>query len=95
MIIGKGPSMQGVFQLVEKVAPTDSTILIHGESGTGKELIARAIHFRSTRAGGPFVSINCGALRVLRCGRSCLSSLCGRRCLELSFRWMVLSKSKL
>jgi len=62
MIIGKGPSMQGVFQLVEKVAPTDSTILIHGESGTGKELIARAIHFRSTRAHGPFVSINCGAL---------------------------------
>jgi DNA-binding NtrC family response regulator len=62
MIIGKGPSMQSVFQLVEKVAPTDSTILIHGESGTGKELIARAIHFRSTRARGPFVSINCGAL---------------------------------
>jgi DNA-binding NtrC family response regulator len=62
MIIGKGPAMQRVFQLVEKVAVTDSTILIHGESGTGKELIARAIHFRSTRAGGPFVSINCGAL---------------------------------
>jgi DNA-binding NtrC family response regulator len=62
MIIGKGPAMQRVFQLVEKVAATDSTILIHGESGTGKELIARAIHFRSTRAGGPFVSINCGAL---------------------------------
>ena len=62
MIIGKGPAMQRVFQLVEKVAATDSTILIHGESGTGKELIARAIHFRSTRASGPFVSINCGAL---------------------------------
>ncbi|UCE02436.1 MAG: sigma-54-dependent Fis family transcriptional regulator [Candidatus Latescibacterota bacterium] len=62
MIIGKGPAMQRVFHLVEKVAATDSTILIHGESGTGKELIARAIHFRSTRAGGPFVSINCGAL---------------------------------
>ncbi|HZM14912.1 MAG TPA: sigma-54 dependent transcriptional regulator [Candidatus Krumholzibacteria bacterium] len=62
MIIGKGPAMQRVFQLVEKVAITDSTILIHGESGTGKELIARAIHFRSTRASGPFVSINCGAL---------------------------------
>jgi transcriptional regulator with PAS, ATPase and Fis domain len=62
MIIGKGPAMQRVFNLVEKVAATDSTILIHGESGTGKELIARAIHFRSTRAGGPFVSINCGAL---------------------------------
>ncbi len=62
MIIGKGPAMQRVFSLVEKVAVTDSTILIHGESGTGKELIARAIHFRSTRAHGPFVSINCGAL---------------------------------
>ena len=54
--------MQRVFSFVEKVAVTDSTILIHGESGTGKELIARAIHFRSTRAHGPFVSINCGAL---------------------------------
>ncbi|MFQ5600498.1 MAG: sigma-54-dependent transcriptional regulator [Candidatus Krumholzibacteriia bacterium] len=62
MIIGKGPAMQRVFQLVEKVAGTDSTILINGESGTGKELIARAIHYRSTRAGGPFVTINCGAL---------------------------------
>ncbi len=62
MIIGKGAAMQRVFHLVERVAATDSTILIHGESGTGKELIARAIHFRSTRVGGPFVSINCGAL---------------------------------
>ncbi len=62
MIIGKGPAMQKVFELVERVAPTDSTILINGESGTGKELIARAIHYRSGRAGGPFVTINCGAL---------------------------------
>ena len=62
MIIGKGPAMQRVFELVEKVANTDSTILLNGESGTGKELIARAIHFRSGRAGGAFVSINCGAL---------------------------------
>jgi DNA-binding NtrC family response regulator len=62
MIIGKGHGMHKVFELVEKVAPTDSTILIHGESGTGKELIARAIHYRSGRAGGPFVTINCGAL---------------------------------
>jgi DNA-binding NtrC family response regulator len=62
MIIGKGTAMQKVFELVEKVANTDSTILINGESGTGKELIARAIHYRSGRAGGPFVSINCGAL---------------------------------
>src|SRR5262245_2712902 len=62
MIIGRGQGMQKVFELVEKVAPTDSTILIHGESGTGKELVARAIHFRSGRPQGPFVTINCGAL---------------------------------
>ncbi len=61
-IIGKSEEMQKVFRLVDKVADTDSTILIVGESGTGKELIARAIHARSSRAGGPFVSINCGAL---------------------------------
>jgi DNA-binding NtrC family response regulator len=62
MIIGKGHGMQKLFEMVEKIAPTDSTILIHGESGTGKELVARAIHFRSGRAGAAFVSINCGAL---------------------------------
>jgi DNA-binding NtrC family response regulator len=61
-IIGKSDEMQKVFQLVDKVADTESTILIVGESGTGKELIARAIHYRSSRAAGPFVSINCGAL---------------------------------
>jgi DNA-binding NtrC family response regulator len=61
-IIGKSEEMQNVFKLVDKVAVTDSTILIYGESGTGKELIARALHCRSKRANGPFVSINCGAL---------------------------------
>lgn len=61
-IIGKSDEIQQVFNLVDKVADTDSTILIGGESGTGKELIARAIHFRSNRANNPFVSINCGAL---------------------------------
>ncbi len=61
-IIGKSEEMDKVFKLVEKVAETDSTILIFGESGTGKELIARAIHFRSSRVNNPFVSINCGAL---------------------------------
>jgi len=61
-IIGKSEEMQGIYKMVDKVAETDSTILIVGESGTGKELIARAIHYRSTRANGPFVSINCGAL---------------------------------
>jgi DNA-binding NtrC family response regulator len=61
-IIGKSEKMREVFALVDKVAETDSTILISGESGTGKELVAREIHYKSFRAEGPFVSINCGAL---------------------------------
>jgi len=61
-IIGKSDEIQEVFQLVDKVADTDSTILICGESGTGKELIAKAIHYRSGRSNQPFISINCGAL---------------------------------
>jgi len=61
-IIGKSEAMSKVFAMVDKVATTDSTILVFGESGTGKELIAREIHYRSHRSSGPFVSINCGAL---------------------------------
>jgi two-component system, NtrC family, response regulator PilR len=61
-IIGKSPRMQAIFALVERIARTSSTVLIHGESGTGKELIARAIHFASPRAGRRCLSINCGAL---------------------------------
>jgi len=61
-IIGTSEEMAKVFRTIEKVADTDSTILIYGESGTGKELIAKEIHYRSGRANGPFVSINCGAL---------------------------------
>jgi DNA-binding NtrC family response regulator len=61
-IIGSSEEMHKVFKMIEKVAETDSTILICGESGTGKELIARDIHYRSKRSNGPFVSINCGAL---------------------------------
>jgi DNA-binding NtrC family response regulator len=60
--IGKSQKIRQVFALVDKVAETDSTILIFGESGTGKELVAREIHLKSNRADGPFVSINCGAL---------------------------------
>lgn len=61
-IIGKSEEIMKVFKMIDKVADTDSTILIYGESGTGKELIARAIHFRSKYSNNPFVSINCGAL---------------------------------
>src|SRR5580704_4926496 len=61
-LVGQTPAMRAVFQTIEKVAPTDASVYIHGESGTGKELVARAIHARSKRAGGPFVKVNCGAL---------------------------------
>jgi two-component system response regulator PilR (NtrC family) len=61
-IIGKGPAMKAVFDLIKAAAPTRSTILLQGESGTGKELVARAIHLNSNRAGGPFVIVNSGSL---------------------------------
>ncbi len=61
-IVGKAASMRKVYELIERAAPADSTILISGESGTGKELVARAIHYNSPRAGGPFVKMNCAAL---------------------------------
>jgi len=61
-IIGKGPAMQAVFELVKAAAPTRSTILLQGESGTGKELVARAIHLNSNREGEPFVIVNSGSL---------------------------------
>jgi two-component system response regulator PilR (NtrC family) len=61
-IIGRSDPMVAVFQLVETIAPTGSTVLITGESGTGKELVARAIHFNSLRKERPFVALNCGAL---------------------------------
>jgi two-component system response regulator PilR (NtrC family) len=61
-IIGSSGPMVAVFQLIEAVAPTASTILISGESGTGKELVARAIHVNSPRKDRPFVALNCGAV---------------------------------
>ena len=61
-IIGNAPSMQAVFKMIERVANTDSTILVLGESGTGKELVARALHFNSRRQFAPFVPVNCSAL---------------------------------
>lgn len=61
-IIGNSEQIQNVLRLIERVADSDSTVLVTGESGTGKELIARAIHYNSPRAQGPFVPINCGAI---------------------------------
>ncbi len=61
-LIGTSPKMQGVFKMIERVADTDSTILILGESGTGKELVARALHFNSRRQFAPFIPVNCSAL---------------------------------
>lgn len=62
VLIGESPKIREVFSLIDRVAKTDSTVLITGESGTGKELVAKALHFKSPRAKGPFVAINCGAI---------------------------------
>jgi len=61
-IIGSSPQMQGVYRLIAKCAPTNSTVLLTGESGTGKELIARAIHYNSLRKDKPFVAVDCNSL---------------------------------
>ncbi len=61
-IIGNSPALESVLAEVERVAPTDSTVLVLGETGTGKELIARAIHSISPRCGRPFIKLNCAAI---------------------------------
>ncbi len=61
-IIGSSAKMKEVFRMIERVADTDSTIMIRGESGTGKELVARALHYNSRRQFAPFVPVNCSAL---------------------------------
>jgi formate hydrogenlyase transcriptional activator len=61
-IIGGSPALEEVLEQVERVAPTDSTVLIQGETGTGKELIARAVHNLSARCGCPFIKLNCAAI---------------------------------
>lgn len=61
-IVGVSPAMRRVFQMMDKVAKTDETVLILGESGTGKELVARALHRRGSRARGPFIAVNCSAI---------------------------------
>ena len=61
-ILGQCDAMQLLFRQIQKVAPTDATVLIQGESGTGKELVARAIHEHSKRINGPMISVNCAAI---------------------------------
>jgi DNA-binding NtrC family response regulator len=61
-IVGKTPSIHQVLQIAQKIAPTDSTVLITGETGVGKELVARAIHYASQRRAQPFVKVNCAAI---------------------------------
>jgi len=61
-MVGESEPLQHVYNLVDMVADSAVTVLLTGESGTGKELVARAIHHKSTRANGPFVTLNCGAL---------------------------------
>jgi transcriptional regulator with GAF, ATPase, and Fis domain len=61
-IIGTSAALECVLEQVQRVAPTDATVLVHGETGTGKELIARAVHQLSARCGRPFVKLNCAAI---------------------------------
>ena len=61
-LIGNSPALESVLGHVERVAPTDSTVLLQGETGTGKELIARAIHNISSRCGRPYIKLNCAAI---------------------------------
>ena len=61
-MIGESPRMREVFRFIERIAPTDATVLIRGESGTGKELVAHAIHKNSERSAKPFIAINCAVL---------------------------------
>lgn len=61
-IIGSSPSMRKIYQLIDAIKDSDSSVLISGETGTGKELVANAIHYNSPRRGGPMVSVNCGAI---------------------------------
>lgn len=61
-IIGTSNAIKRIYELIEKVSNSDSTVLILGESGTGKELVAKNIHFRSARANKPFIPVNCGAI---------------------------------
>ena len=60
--VGEDPSLHRIFRLIDKVAPSDATVLVYGESGTGKELVAEALHKESKRSAKPFIKVNCAAL---------------------------------
>jgi DNA-binding NtrC family response regulator len=61
-LIGKSPSMQKIYDLIERISDSSNNVLITGESGTGKELVAKAIHYSGTRKDGPFIAVNCPAI---------------------------------
>ncbi|HEY2031960.1 MAG TPA: sigma-54 dependent transcriptional regulator [Myxococcales bacterium] len=61
-LLGRSPAMRSLDQMIDRVAPARTTVLVTGESGTGKELVARAVHHRSPRSAAPFVPVNCGAI---------------------------------
>lgn len=61
-IVGKSPSIRRIYDMIDTVAETESTVLISGKSGTGKELVARSLHFKSKRKNKPFIAVNCGAI---------------------------------
>ena len=61
-IIGRSPAVQKIYELIQKLARVETSVLIRGESGTGKELVAQALHYNSSRRSGPFVAVNCGAI---------------------------------
>ena len=61
-LIGSGPAMRQIFEMIQKVAETDLSVLVRGDSGTGKELVAQALHQRSSRKNRPFVAVNCAAI---------------------------------
>jgi transcriptional regulator with PAS, ATPase and Fis domain len=62
LLVGQSPAMRELFALIERVAPTDTTVLVTGETGTGKDVVARTLHAFSKRAKGPFVPVDCGAI---------------------------------
>src|SRR5579863_4137727 len=61
-LLGASVAMQEVFRLIERVGPTEASVLLTGESGSGKELAARSVHDCSARRAGPFIAVNCGAI---------------------------------